>query len=83
MGMIVNKSRLMGGHTGAKARRGDRARVSLSVHPGPSEALPERLWGDPGPPPGEGSRLLASMGRATVGQVRTDGMLMGGKRIWR
>jgi len=28
--------------------------LALTVYPGPSQGLAERLWGVPGPPPGEG-----------------------------
>ena len=35
-----------GGPTGAKARKGVRQELALSVHPGRSQALPERLWGE-------------------------------------
>ena len=67
-------------------RRGqgeDTCRVSLSVNPGPSQALPGRLRGvfRTSTLVRGGSRRLASMSRATVGQVRTDGILLDGNRI--
>ena len=51
--------------------RGDKVGLARSVHPDPSQALPGRLWGVPGPPPDEGAYRLTSMARATVGQVQT------------